>query len=102
MNPTYRFGNQQKEVCMSEVKATVQPLGVASVLSTHALPVPKAPILISAKSMSTLGGGSLSCLPWGLQSSTISARTGAPSCAVLRAATCAWTLLMRCRRSPAV
>ena len=27
VNPTYRFGNQQKEVCLSEVKATVEPLG---------------------------------------------------------------------------
>ena len=40
---------------MSEVKATVEPLGVASVLNIHALPVPKAPILISVKSMGTLG-----------------------------------------------
>ena len=55
VNPTYRFGNHQKEVCMSEVKATVEPMGVASVLNIHALPVPKAPILISVKSMGTLG-----------------------------------------------
>ena len=55
VNPTYRFGNQQKEICLSEVKAMVQPMGVASVLSIHALPVPKAPILISVKSMGTLG-----------------------------------------------
>ena len=40
---------------MSEGKATVQPLGVASILSSHALPVPKAPILISVQSMGTLG-----------------------------------------------
>ena len=55
MNPTYRFGNQQQEVCLSEVQATVQPLGVASVLNIRALPVPKAPILISVKSVGALG-----------------------------------------------
>ena len=33
----------------------MQPLGVAKVLNMRALPVPKAPILISVKSMGTLG-----------------------------------------------
>ena len=69
VNPTYRFGNQQKEVCLSEVQATVQPFGVASVLNIHALPVPKAPILISVKSMGTLGGAS-STWPRGERSAT--------------------------------